>query len=132
MPKRLTTPKRKMPKRARMTKGSKEAMEWGRRMRELKEKKAKEKRKKSPRKKSPRKKSPRKKSRKKNIVKKVDEIVIFAGDVDTVSDVKDGTRYTVRRTMMNPSSIESPPNSYGTIGPIPLKKKLKKKSTKKR
>ena len=32
MPKRMTTPKKKMPGRSRMKKGSKEAMEWSRMM----------------------------------------------------------------------------------------------------
>ena len=41
MPKRVTSPRRKpkMPKKARMRKGSKEAKEWSKRMRELKQKK---------------------------------------------------------------------------------------------
>ena len=142
MPKRITTPKRKMPGRARMKKGSKEAMEWSRKMRELKQKKAMERKSKiSPRKKM----SPKKKKSSKKMMREVDEeIITVEGEMDNPEeDMESGTRYTVRRSMMmkpkkmskkkarkDQDQMKSAPDAWGTTGPVVPPAKRKRRSKK--
>ena len=131
MPRRITTPKRKMPKRARMKKGSKEAMEWGKKMREIKKKKKETGKKKSTKKKSPGKKSSVKKS---SVKKSPERTSVFKKDTDEpleeteiiADDSVQGSRYLVRKTMMSPKKNKrnyskkknvKMPNNLGTIHP---------------